>query len=307
MSKKDHDEEAAKQRAVDHQKARFEHGLQIVKELKIPNCKILDLGCGNGEFAELAKKEVNADVTCLDYVSSHLKRVNKLGFKTVKCNFDLKSDTERLKKTFKNKFNFIVSFDVIEHIFDTDSLLATIHYLLKKDGLLIISTPNLAFRIHRLYSYFKGNIPVGEGHHVRFFDKRRLQQLLSLNGFELIKDYSFGKSTFFMERIIGEKPFPTNILLRGLELISNLFTPTSCPSCYSSLLILAQKIDVKPIGLDLAFRNAVYNNYTNKEKTASIKRLLTLRKQSFFDEHPGLREFIDSQAERLKINSNQNE
>ena len=118
MSKKDHDEMAAKYRPVSYHKGRYVHGLRILRSLNMKNFSMLDLGCGNGEFSEMVRKNFKADVSCVDYSETHLSIVKNLGFKTIKCDFDCNEDVERINKTLRNSFDVIVSFDVIEHIFD---------------------------------------------------------------------------------------------------------------------------------------------------------------------------------------------
>ena len=130
MSKKDHDEIAAKYfRPISYHKERYVHGLRILKSLNMKNFSILDLGCGNGEFSEMVRKNFKVDVTCMDYSETHLSRVKSLGFKTIKCDFDRNEDVDEINKTLRNSFDVIVSFDVIEHIFDVDTFLSTIHNL----------------------------------------------------------------------------------------------------------------------------------------------------------------------------------
>jgi 2-polyprenyl-3-methyl-5-hydroxy-6-metoxy-1,4-benzoquinol methylase len=50
----------------------------------------------------------------------------------------------------ESEFNTIVAADVIEHIVDTDAFLSELWRVLRDDGLLIVTTPNLAFWMSRL-------------------------------------------------------------------------------------------------------------------------------------------------------------
>jgi SAM-dependent methyltransferase len=49
-----------------------------------------------------------------------------------------------------SEFDAVVAADVIEHIVDTDAFLAELRRILRADGWLIVTTPNLAFWISRL-------------------------------------------------------------------------------------------------------------------------------------------------------------
>lgn len=296
MSKKDHDETIAKYRSVAYHKQRFVHGLNIIKDLNLNNFSMLDMGCGNGDFSELVKNNFKADISCVDYSETHLTRVKELGFKTIKCNFDNNEDIKQINETLKNSFDLIVALDVIEHIFDVDSFLSTAHNLLKENGLMIISTPNISYISNRLYSKFRGNLPVGDGHHVRFFNHRRLQQFLFLNGFDVVRDYSFGKGNYWLDRAIGENKSSLRALyIKTLFRLWYFMTSKSSLSYYSQILFLAKKADTIPIGLEVAFRSVVYNELSIEGKKKVINRLYPLRTKFFFDEHPGLRKFIDEE------------
>jgi len=301
MSKRDHDNIVAKQyRTVNYQKGWHLRGLSILKKLDLKNFSMLDLGCGNGEFSEIIKGNFNADITCMDYADSHLERVKNLGFKTVKCDFDSSEDIKRFNDTLKNTFDVIVSFEVIEHIFDVDAFLFTIHNLLKNNGILIISTPNIAYSGHKIYSKFRENLPVGEGHHVRFFSPRRLKQTLFLNSFDLLYDRSFGKSRYYLDRAIGEHRISLrSFYINTLFYLSRTFIPESSPSYYSNILFVAKKADVPPFGLSTTVRDAAYAKFSLEEKKRVITRLSQMRGNSFFDEYPGLRKFTDEEASKL--------
>lgn len=302
MSKKDHDNRAAKHsRSVNYQKSWFNHGLDILEKTNLRNFTMMDMGCGNGEFSEMARERFGADVTCLDYAEAHMERVKGLGFKTIKCDFDSREDVEMVNNTCKGRFDVIVSFEVIEHIFDVETFLSTAHNLLKANGTLIISTTNIAYTGYRIYSMFRGNLPVSEGHHIRFFNQRRLRQVLILNGFDIVDDCSFGRGSYYLDRAVGEKVFSMRaLLINVLSRVWSLFTPRSSPSYFSSILLKAKKADVTPVGLDPRHREVIYEKIPLEEKKKVIERLLPLREKYFFDESPGLRRFIDDESETLK-------
>jgi hypothetical protein len=71
-------------------------------------------------------------------------------------------------------------------------------------------------------------------------------------------------------------------------------------SYYSNILFLAKKADAIPVGLDPTFRIIMYNKLSVEEKKKVIDRLHPLRIKFFFDEHPGLRKFIDEEKEKLR-------
>lgn len=101
--------------------------------------KILDAGCGYGFFTKLFCVNGN-QVTGLDL--QNLVDGQKIPFKFVQG--------DALRMPFANSsFDVIVSFDVVEHVRDDHSFLKECHRVLRKDGYLIIGTPNK----HRLSFY----------------------------------------------------------------------------------------------------------------------------------------------------------
>lgn len=302
MSKKQHDEVSAINRVENFNKEWFVQGLQVIDSLNLfnSNTKYLDLGCGNGEFLELINSKYKVQGVGADYSENHLKIVHNKGFETCSCNFDNENEIENLINKYQNAFDIITSFEVIEHIFDLDAFLTTIWRLLKKDGKLIISTPNVACISYRIYSMFRGNIPVSEGHHIRFFSPKRLHQTLLLNGFDNRLEYNFGKSEYYLDRAKGENTRKIRAKIIKLTFkVLHFLTKTSSPNYYSNLLFVASKSEILPIGLDPTHRNKLYNEYNETEKSKIIENLYKYRKQYFFDEHPGLRNFIDTEYKNL--------
>jgi 2-polyprenyl-3-methyl-5-hydroxy-6-metoxy-1,4-benzoquinol methylase len=140
MSKTEIDREAAERfREVSYERQWHLKGLRLLHNLGKDRFSLLDTGCGNCEFAEMVSGEFNAEITCKDYVDHYLRRAERLGFTAVKCDFDSSEDIERVRSNFGKSFDVITSFEVIEHIFDVDTFLSTIHNMLKDNGILILS------------------------------------------------------------------------------------------------------------------------------------------------------------------------
>ena len=145
-------------------------------------------------------------------------------------------------------------------------------------------------------------MPVGEGHHVRFFSRRRLRQALILNGFDTLRDYSFGETGYFLDRAIGEKTRSFRaIVIRVLFLLGRLLLRSKSSFSSSNLMFVARKANTLPIGLDAPVRADVYPTLAEQEKKEAISRLLPYRKNYFFDEHKYLREFIDDECQRMGL------
>ena len=91
---------------------------------------LLDFGCGTGEFVNFAKKYFN--VAAFDF-SSKLSNF-------VEDNYNIKTFS-KLNKINK-KFDVITLYDVLEHVENPLKLLNKLNNLLKKNGIIIVYSPN---------------------------------------------------------------------------------------------------------------------------------------------------------------------
>jgi len=161
-----------------------------------PN-NILDIGCGNGLLInELLKQGYKGKCYGTDvYVS---KSVGNYEYKV--------SDITDGLPYSSLKFDCVILGEVVEHIPNTDNLLREIYRVLRKDGYLIITTPNLVCWFNRiivplgiqpLFTETSSEIKLGriwpslgqgkksEGH-LKIFTHRSLQEILEYVGFKVI-------------------------------------------------------------------------------------------------------------------------
>ena len=109
---------------------------------------LLELGCGEGVLGERIKKESDCDVYGLDISLSGVNLAKKRGI--IAHVSDL---NERLPYQ-DNFFDLIFSDQVLEHVYQTDSLMSEIFRILKPGGTLITITPNLSFWLNRILFVF---------------------------------------------------------------------------------------------------------------------------------------------------------
>ncbi len=106
--------------------------------------KILDLACADGSFIDLAAQKFSAESFGLDITPQNIKKAQK------KLNHAKVHDLNLPFPYQPNTFDLIFALEIIEHLFDTDQFLKNIHRILKPQGILILSTPNLASIKNRL-------------------------------------------------------------------------------------------------------------------------------------------------------------
>ena len=130
---------------------------QIAKILlkKMPpagKLRVLDLGAGEGALSQRLS-DLGYSVIAAD-VSEDEFKCNDIEF--YKINFDSSQEINRLKQKYKNHFDVVMGIEVIEHVENPWEYVRSLKSMLKKNGLLLITTPNTTSWLSRLYFLFKG-------------------------------------------------------------------------------------------------------------------------------------------------------
>ena len=168
---------------------RIKSMVQIIDNLDLKDKKILDIGCYDGTFLSLIKNRNN----------------NFFGIEASDFGFKKSSEREINVKQFffndkdhipfqDNSFNIVVAGEIIEHIYDTDFFLKEIYRILKSNGLLLISTPNIASLGRRIFLLL-GKNPIIEispndkdsSGHIRYFTFKTISDLLEKNNLCKVK------------------------------------------------------------------------------------------------------------------------
>ena len=145
--------------------------------------KLLDVGCSTGIFLEVAK-EKGLDVYGIE--------LSKWSYKKSKIITGNVYNKELEKCMFKNNFFDIVTmWDVLEHLTDPNIELKEIHRILKKDGNLIITTPNINSFFSRLT---KRNWWAIMRMHLFYFSPNTITKLLNNNKFNVIQIKSYSRT-----------------------------------------------------------------------------------------------------------------
>jgi 2-polyprenyl-3-methyl-5-hydroxy-6-metoxy-1,4-benzoquinol methylase len=153
---------------------------QKISKLAGPNSSILDIGCGNGQFLEMLNSIGTHHIFGTEMEGSSGKRASKIN------NINLHIG-DLLDAPFKeNQFDCITLFHVFEHLQEPELYLNKIESLLKPDGHLIMSFPNIDSWQAR---FFRGKwLHLDPPRHLFFFKPKTFKTLIKKRGYAIVSE-----------------------------------------------------------------------------------------------------------------------
>ena len=146
----------------------------------------IDIGCGRGEFIELAGRTGHSGLG-LDLEVEGLRDLRATGHPVVVA--DLGASI-----CFRDSaLDGVTLIEVIEHIVGAEDLFAELARVIRPGGWLVITTPNVAHLTYRVRA-LTGHPPKQEGYHYRFFTRKTLANALAVAGFVTEEKASYGKN-----------------------------------------------------------------------------------------------------------------
>lgn len=150
---------------------------------------ILDVGCVEHDLENIHKDRiwvhdylisVAKNVVGIDYLQDAVNELNKRGYNII-C-----QNAENIK--LKQKFDVIFAGEIIEHVNNQGLFLESLKSVVKDDGIIIITTPNV-FSLQRLIPIAckLTNNPSVNPEHVLFHTPQTLTALLTRNNFIIEK------------------------------------------------------------------------------------------------------------------------
>lgn len=137
--------------------------------------RVLEIGCGKGEYLDLLEKAGARNVYGLEYAEASVEVARRNGFDVrpgyVSVNFI---------NPWAEKFDAFAIFSFMEHWPDLNGSLRALQAMLNDDAHGLIEVPNFEFVVaNGLYSEFTTD-------HIFYFNRQTLRTILEFNGFEVV-------------------------------------------------------------------------------------------------------------------------
>jgi 2-polyprenyl-3-methyl-5-hydroxy-6-metoxy-1,4-benzoquinol methylase len=164
---------------------------------------VLDIGCGNGSLAKYLANSIDIKIVGIDPSESGIENARKILPQNKFYCMGIYDDPGKIEN---EKFDAIISTEVIEHLFYPRVLLQFAKSKLKNNGLLIISTPYHGYLKNVILSLLgKWDIhhnPLWDGGHIKYWSKNTLSQLLSEEGFIVDKFVGCGRIPYVWKSML---------------------------------------------------------------------------------------------------------
>lgn len=186
-------------------KTNIKNKFNIAIDSKSSAVKILDIGCGVGDFLNYAK-EKGCEITGIEPSDDARKIAEK------KLNTKLLSPAE-LENLPDNSFDVITMWHVLEHVADLKTEIHHLQRLLKKDGRLILALPN-----YKSYDaeYYKDKWAAYDvPRHLNHFSKTSIENIFKETQFQLTDIKPLKWDSFYISMLSEQYLGNSNSFIKG--------------------------------------------------------------------------------------------
>ena len=180
-----------------------------IEKTKIsPGKKVLDVGCGTGNFVKhLNLHGWNAEGVETDEKAREIAQLSNI--KVYKS----------INLVNSEKYDVITMWHVLEHVYNLNDYMQKLRSLLKKDGLLVIAVPNSNSYDANIYkeNWYAYDAPI----HISHFRRRNMKLLAEKNKFKYTKTQKLFFDAFYISMLSSKKSSKSILLGFLIGLISN--------------------------------------------------------------------------------------
>lgn len=145
---------------------------------------VLEFGCGEAPLGEALKRRQKCRVVGVE-LDPHAAAIARKRIDDV-----YQGDVREIVSFIREKFDFIVGGDIVEHLDEPWSFLSDLRHITAPGGRLLLSLPNVAnasiiadLLAGRFDYVYMGLTCVG---HLRFFTRRTVEEMLTMAGWEIV-------------------------------------------------------------------------------------------------------------------------
>lgn len=169
------------------------------------NSKVLDVGCSTGKLGMILKDFKNCTVDGIEYEKVAYELLKKNRYYNAVYNFSILDnkckDFTKLKNQ-KEKYDYIIFGDVLEHLSEPWNAILNACELLKKDGKILVSIPNIAHidiikgLINEDFNYKE--LGLLDNTHIRFFTEKSFVDMIK----NLNRNYDYNLSVKLSDKVL---------------------------------------------------------------------------------------------------------
>ena len=178
----------------------------FIEKYNIVGKDAIEVGSGRGDFLEVLERlDVNA--YGIEHSVDNIKECQKK-----KLNVDKAYLTE-LPEAYNKKYSLVVCNNFLEHQPDTKKYISCLRDLVRNDGVIYISVPNVDYLLEKncLYEFVAD--------HLVYFTEKTLRKAMEINGFNVLESYKKNNGN---DLVVIAKPEPRINIDGAIETVSDI-------------------------------------------------------------------------------------
>ncbi|MDL2363299.1 MAG: class I SAM-dependent methyltransferase [Patescibacteria group bacterium] len=259
------------------------HSWSLLYKYINDNAKVLDIGCSSGSFGAALITSKNCTVDGIEIFHDDAVAASKQLRNVYEVNVEADQLTE-----ITDKYDFIVFADVLEHLIDPVLALTNVKKLLKPNGSVIYSIPNMAHISIRL-ALLKGDFDYTETGlldetHIHFYNQKNIERIFSESGY-VISDQKYTYANYpvkFIEETLGK----SGLIVQDNDIFDKKMSDVDA----QAFQFIGQALVTTHTK-----RHTVIKSLPHKMDTKELNKILTIYEKTVKDD----REALKAQTEQI--------